>query len=202
MSFPRLQFGWQACHPQPAATSSRNVLMISANHCGLPALSVGSAPGSLSEHIESFLPNCKLAPTPRLVKALDRFAAHILAALTNLRARVQTPSARTGMSQTVRVPNVSKRAEAAWCHALLPCKPNPLTQNNDRTYTRTKLGRTPDAACFPAVCLPWATSDGVFSPDHLSALSIWEICGPVALAQGPMSLIVGSGPPRSSSQDR
>lgn len=37
---------------------------------------------ALSEHIESFLPSCKSRTDAEAVKALDRFAAHIRAALT------------------------------------------------------------------------------------------------------------------------
>ena len=44
---------------------------------------------------------------PRLVKALDRFAAHVRAALTSLRARMQNTSSYEGMPQCVRSLNRS-----------------------------------------------------------------------------------------------
>ena len=77
--------------------------MIFCNLRGLPAffLERSRVPRTReSGHAETFLPAAKSHRVPRLVKALDHFAAHVRAALTSLGTRMQNTSA---MKECLRV---------------------------------------------------------------------------------------------------
>jgi len=54
------------------------------------------------KHSDAFLRISKVAPAPRLVKALDRYAAHIRAALTSLGARTQNTFRYEGYASKCR----------------------------------------------------------------------------------------------------
>ena len=124
-------------------------------------------------HRHSFLAG-KSHRAPSLVKALDRFAAHLRAALTSLGTRMQKPPGYEGMPQSVRSPNRSACTFALFypskqtcvAHAQLPGRPpsdfrplpRPPTKSNFGTETSSSHKRVCKAAtrtdgCHPTVCL-------------------------------------------------
>ena len=107
---PVFSWGRQVCHPQSAGTSCQTVSMISATSEDFQhSSSMLSQFPSLArrDRTDAFLPSSNVAPVPSLVKALDRYAAHVRAAMTSLGARMQKTFRYEGMPQSVRSPNRS-----------------------------------------------------------------------------------------------
>ena len=82
-------------------------------------------------HRHSFLAG-KSHRAPSLVKALDRFAAHLRAALTSLGTRMQKPPGYEGMPQSVRSPNRSTCTFALFYRLSKPA-PGPRTTAGQAT---------------------------------------------------------------------